>query len=208
MSQSTVVAKGGNKDANFGVGDVTDEASHTNLPAVKDSQDQVRIEQRAKRRCFTYSKRKVLADCQLFIKDDEVVEWRLHKWNNWGNHRIMGQITGCPTKKNCNGYTLKWEIEHVEGMDSSWVKTTVRGTAKTKELLREAVEHYDKLHGKSGMANLPDCKPHVRNKPSASSPNNRSTVEITTPPTVVRAQAAANLVTCARSFASSVSSLT
>ena len=77
MSQSTVVAKGGNKDANFGVGDVTDEASHTNLPAVKDSQDQVRIEQRAKRRRFTNSKRKVLADYQLFIKDDKVVEWWL-----------------------------------------------------------------------------------------------------------------------------------
>ena len=111
VSQSTVAAKGGNEDANFGVGDVTDEACHTNVPAVEDSQDQGRIEQRAKRRRFTYSKRKVLADYQLFIKDDEVVEWRLHKGNDWRNHRIMGQITGCPTKKNGNVYTLKWEID-------------------------------------------------------------------------------------------------
>ena len=65
-------------------------------------------------------------------------------------HQIAGQTKGCPIKKNGNMYTLKWVTEEVEGINTSWVKTTVLGTTTIKDLLCAAAEHYKKACPMSG----------------------------------------------------------
>ena len=211
VSQSTALPDAVLPDANFRVvGDTPRETMNEGVANIPAESEPVRTAPR-KRARFSYAKRRILADRSLFIKDDEVMEWRLHKGTNWDKHRIRGRIVGCPSRRNANTYTMEWNTEDLQGIDPTWVTSTVQATAKCKEALREAAELFDKTFPTETVPRAKvQWKATVgRTLPSqADSPNPTATERVTTPPTEVRAQAAANLATCARSFASSVSSLT
>lgn len=196
------------------------------------------IDERPTRLRFSYRNRRIVADYRSFIKDECVDEWRVHAGAAWTIIKCRGKIVACANKNNNNHYRVEWDHDDIQGMDSNWVaydipaskKNILRAAAELYDFSATAphnvfvtdgfrnrhgnglsglapratpgLGHSDGVAGVAGVANAAEA--------SETAVDQEQRLPVTTPHplSAERRQLAANLLTCGRSFSSSISSVT
>jgi len=141
-----------------------------------------------KRKSFSYSSKKLLADKQLYLHEGI---------NTSVTTKIVGKVVGCPSVKTGNTFHIQWDHSTLNGIDPTWLRTEIPPTSNMKTLLQEAINQY---YVSPNEAGIPSRNTNQVTGTLLQQPGCPGGGVVTMPPAIVRAQAVANIRTSASSI--------